>query len=168
MIRSHTVVRVVHLILKMRERRESSRSQPIELILQEHNLFFLLLNNIQQFALISDVLDLLLRVVFATLVIVGFETRDLVALLDLTLEVSGFLFELFVFLSAVFDCHAEFGDLTVDSGDALLAVDFELGCLFFDVLFVFFFFFDVFALDYFLGLFGYTVELDIFSSFFEV
>ena len=118
--------------------------------------------------MVSNVLDLLLRVILATLVIVGFETRDLVALFDLTLEVSGFLFELFVFLSAVFDCHAEFGDLAVDSGDALLTVDFELGCLFFDVLFVFFFFLDVFALDDFLGLFGYTVELDIFGSFFEV
>ena len=70
----------------MSEGWECLSSESVELISQEFDLLSLLLDNIHQLALVSDLLDLLGRILSAAVVAgLGLEAHDLLALVDVLL-----------------------------------------------------------------------------------
>ena len=56
--RYSSLIWVVSLVLQMCERRERACSKPIQLVLKEHDLLLLLLDYVQQFALVGNLCNL--------------------------------------------------------------------------------------------------------------
>jgi len=154
--------------LQVGKRWESPGSEAVELILEEHDLLFLLLDDIQQFALVRDVLDLLLGVAVSTLRRVRLETLDLHALLDVVLENARLVLKLLVLHLLLLDLLSEFGLHVLDCFDPLLRVLLKLGGLGVEALLVIFLLLDVLALDDLLSLLGHSVELDVHGTLGEV
>ena len=59
---------MLKFVLQVSERWESPCSQLVELVLQEHNFFLLLLDHVHQPTLVSDFFDLLAWVAIRTIV----------------------------------------------------------------------------------------------------
>ena len=57
-----SLIRVVSLVLQVCERGECTGSEPVELVLEEHDLLFLLFDDVEELALVGDLLDFRLRV----------------------------------------------------------------------------------------------------------
>ncbi len=80
---------MVEFVLQVRERGEGPRSQSVQLVFQEHYFFLLLLDHVQQFALVRHVLGLLARVRLRIAARVGLEALYLLPLLDVMLQLAG-------------------------------------------------------------------------------
>lgn len=143
---------------------ESPSSQSVELVLEEHDLFFLLLDHIQQFSLVGDVFALLLGHLLAAGVCVGLKTVNLLSLLNIVFEHPSLLLELLVLGDLLADLLLQLGDHVLNSSSSLGAVLTKLGGLGVEALLVVFFLLHVLALDNLLGLLGDTVELNIHST----
>jgi hypothetical protein len=72
---------VFHLVLQVRKGRERARPEPIQFIFQEHDLLFLLLDKVQQLAVLSRLVELLLTQVLRIAIRVALESLDLHPLL---------------------------------------------------------------------------------------
>jgi len=132
------------------------------------DLFFLLLDYIQQLTLVSNILRLLEGVRVASIAGVRLESLDLHTLLHVMLKLASFRLQLLVLGDLVLDLFLELTFHLLDVLDTLVAVSFELLDLLVKSSLVILFLLDVFALNDLLGLFGDTVELHIFSSLLEI
>ena len=91
-----SLVWIVGLVLQVRKRRERTRSESIQLILEEHNLFFLLFDYVQQFTLMGYLSYLCFGIVGVILVGVGLESHDLLSMVHIQLELASLVIQLFV------------------------------------------------------------------------
>jgi len=82
-------VRIVSLVLDVCKRWEGPCTEAVKLILEEHDLFLLLLDHIDHLTLIGDGHDALLRVRSCIVVRGGLEIDDLLSLVDLHAQVTS-------------------------------------------------------------------------------
>merc|ERR1719296_296273 len=121
-----SLIGVVSLVLQVRERGERAGSEPVELVLEEHDFLFLLLDDIEELALVSDLLDSLGGVGGAVLVGVGLEAHDLLPLVHVLLELARLVVELLVLEVLLPDLTLQLRLRHVERLDALGCVGFEL------------------------------------------
>lgn len=95
-------------ILQVREGWEGSRSQPIQFILQEVYLLLLLLDDVEQLALVRNILRFLARIRIASIARVRLQTDDLHALLHLVLKFASHRLQLLVLRDFLLDFFFEF------------------------------------------------------------
>lgn len=57
-----SLIRVVSLVLQVRERGECASSEPVQLVFEEHDLLFLLFDDVEELTLVGDLLDFRLGV----------------------------------------------------------------------------------------------------------
>jgi hypothetical protein len=155
---------VFHLGLQVGKRREGPSPELVKLILQEHDLFFLLLDHVHQAALVRDLLDLLLRVRVSVVVGLGLQALDLLALLHVLLELASFDLELLILKNLLFDLFAQLSLSRFECCDTLFSVLRQLFLLRVKALLVIFLLLDVLALDDLLSLLGNSIQLNIFSE----
>ena len=80
--------------MKMSKGWEGSSSESIQLVSKNFNLLGLLLGNIQELSLVSNLLDLLAWISVPIVHSVGLETHDLLSLVDIVLQLSCFSLKL--------------------------------------------------------------------------
>lgn len=114
---------MVLFILQVRKGWEGSRSQPIQFILQEVNLLLLLLDDVQQLALVRNILRFLARIRIASIARVRLQTDDLHALLHLVLKFASHRLQLFVLRDFLLDFFLEFALHGLNCFNALFCVD---------------------------------------------
>jgi len=128
----------------------------------------LLLSNIEKLSLVSNLLDLFAWISVAIGHGVGFQTHDLLPLIDIALELTSSCFKLVTFHSLFTDFLLELQLGLVDVLDPLLSILLELLDLILKTLLVFLIFLLMFTLDDLLSLFGDSIELNILGSLLEI
>ena len=152
----------------MSEGGEGASSKSVQLVLEEHHLFGLLLDHFEQLALLGNLGTLLLRIGGVLGLVLGLQRDDRLTIISLQLELSCFLLQLFVFrffltylalelLLCFFDCLNPVERVFLKLFDLLLKT--------FLVLLISL---GVLTLNDFLCLLGNTIELDIGSALLEV
>ena len=159
---------MLHLGLQVGEGGEGPSPELVKLILQEHDLFLLLLDHVHQAALVRDLLDLLLRVRVCVVVCFRLQPLNLLALLHILLQLTRFDLELLILQNLLFDLFAQFSLSRFVSCDSFRCVFSQLFFLLIQPLLVVFFLLDVLALDDLLGLLGDPVKLHVLSQLFKV
>ena len=148
---------MLHLGLQVGEGGEGPSPELVKLILQEHDLFLLLLDHVHQAALVRDLLDLLLRVRICVVVCLGLQPLDLLTLLHILLQLTRFDLELLILQNLLFDLFAQFSLSRFVSRDSFRCVFSQLFFLLIQPLLVVFLLLDVLALNDLLGLLGDSV-----------
>lgn len=159
---------VAWLVVQVGKRWECSGSKSVELISQYLNLFCLLLGNIEELALVSDLLDLLGRVSIAIVHGIGFQAHDLFTLVNVILQLTSRSLQLFAFHLLFFNLFLKLLSGFIDGPDSLLSVFLKLFNLVFEPLLVFLIFLLMLTLNDFLSLFCYSVQLHILGSLLKV
>lgn len=154
--------------MQVGKRWECSGSESVELISEYLNLFGLLLGDIEELALVSNLLDLLGWVSVTIVHGVGFQTHDLLTLVNVTLQLTSRSLQLFAFHLLFFDLFLELESGFIDGPDSLLSVFLKLLNLVLEPLLVFLIFLLMLTLDDFLSLFCNSVQLHILGSLLEV
>merc|ERR1712060_56185 len=165
---SSSLVGVVSLVLQVRERGERTGSESVELVLEEHDFLFLLLDDIEELALVSDLLDSLGGIGSAVLVGVGLEAHDLLPLVHVLLELARLVIELLVLEVLLSDLTLQLRLRHIERLDSLGCVGFELLDLTLEPLLVFLVPLLMLALDDLLRGLGHTVQLPILGALDEV
>lgn len=147
---------------------ECSGSESVELISEYFNLFCLLLGNIEELALVSNLFDLLGWVSIAIIHGIGFQAHDLLTLVNVILQVTSSSLQLFTLHLLFFNLFLELESGFIDGPDSLLGIFLKLFDLVFKPLLVFLIFLLMLTLNDFLSLFCYSVQLHILSSLFKV
>ena len=84
-----SLIRVVSLVLDVREGGERPRTEPIELVFEEHDLLLLLLDDIDHLALVGDGHDTFLGVRGGVVAGGRLQVNDLLTLINLHPEVTS-------------------------------------------------------------------------------
>lgn len=161
MLTISSLIRVVSLVLDMGERGESSCAETVKLILEEHNLFLLLLNDIDHAALVSNGHDLLARIVGRVVTGRRLEIDNLLSLAHFVAQVTSLAFQLVILAFLIFDLLSQLVLLGVESLQAIGRILLKLPNLIVKALLVVLVLLLVLALNDLLGLLGYSVELHI-------
>ena len=159
---------VAWLVVQVGKGWECSGSESVELISEYFNLFRLLLGNIEEFALVSNLLDLLGWVGITIVHGIGFQAHDLLTLVNVILQVTSSSLQLFALHLLFFNLFLELESGFIDGPDSLLSVFLKLFDLVFKPLLVFLIFLLMLALNDFLSLLCYSVQLHILGSLFKV
>ena len=146
---------VAWLVVQVGKGWECSGSESVELISEYFNLFRLLLGNIEEFALVSNLFDLLGWVGITIVHGIGFQAHDLLTLVNVILQVTSSSLQLFALHLLFFNLFLELESGFIDGPDSLLSVFLKL----FDLML---------ALNDFLSLLCYSVQLHILGSLFKV
>ena len=158
----------------MCERWESSCTQSIELVLEEHDLLLLGLDNIHQLTLVGDLLasgfGVLLGVVSSGLasLVRRFELNDLLALVDVQSEVTGLSIELFILGLLLSDLALKLLLCFINGLDSLCGILVKLLDLSLKSLFILLILLLVLSLDDLLRLLCYTIQLHILGTLLKV
>jgi len=147
---------------------ECSGSESVELISEYFNLFCLLLGNIKEFALVSNLFDLLGWVSVTIVHGIGLQAHDLLTLVNVILQVTSSSLQLFTLHLLFFDLFLELESGFIDGPDSLLGVFLKLFDLVLEPLLVFLIFLLMLTLNDFLSLLCYSVQLHILGSLFKV
>ena len=156
-----SLVRIVSLVLNVGEGGEGTGAQSVELVLEEHDLFLLLLDDVDHLALSSYRHDALARVVGRVIAGGRLEIDDLLTLIDLHSEVTSLALQLRVLTVLVLNLLSQ---LLLLGGECLQAVRVVLLKLFhlaLKSLFVFLILLLVLSLDDLLRLLGNSVQLHV-------
>jgi len=163
-----SLIGVVSLVLQVRERGERAGSESVELVLEEHDFLFLLLDDVEELALVGDLLDSLGGIGSAVLVGVGLEAHDLLPLVHVLLELACLVIELLVLEVLLSDLTLQLRLRHIERLDSLGCVGFELLDLALEPLLVFLVPLLVLTLDDLLRGLGHTVQLHILGALDEV
>lgn len=128
----------------------------------------MLLSDIEKLSLVSNLLDLFAWISVTIGHGVGFQTHDLLSLIDIVLELTSSMFKLLTLHPLLTDLLLELLFGLVNVLDPLLSILLELLDLILKTLLVFLIFLLMLTLDDLLSLFGDSIELNILGSFLEV
>lgn len=159
---------VAWLVVQVGKRWECSGSKSVELISEYLDLLCLLLGNIEELALVSNLLDLLGRVSIAIVHGIRFQAHDLLTLVNVMLQLTSRSLQLFAFHLLFFNLFLKLHSGFIDGPDSLLSVFLKLSNLVFEPLLVFLIFLLMLTLNDFLSLFCYSVQLHILGSLLKV
>lgn len=156
-----SLVRVVSLVLDVSERGERPCTEPVELVLEEHDLLFLLLDHVDHLALVGNGHDTLFRVRGRVVAGSRLEVNDLLTLVHFHAQVTSLAFQLRVLALLLLDLLVELLLLRSVSLETVFRVLVELFNLAFKTFFVLLILLLVLALDDFLCLLCDTIKLNI-------
>lgn len=148
----------------MSERRESPSTESVELVLEEHDLLFLLLDDVDHLALVGDGHNALLGVRGSVVAGSRLEINDLLSLVHLHAQVTSLRLKLGVFTLFVLDLLMKLLLLDAEGLKPVCGVLLELLDLGLKSLLVFLILLLVLALDDLLSLLGDSVQLHIEST----
>ena len=162
-----SIIRIVRLILDVGEQGESAGTQAVKLVLQEHHLFLLLLDDVEHASLLRNRHDLLQRIISIVLVRGRLQVYDLLPLVDFHAQISSLALQLRFFTLLVLYLHQQLSLLVRVSlepiGRILARVEISscLPDLVLKSLLISLILLLVLALDDLLSLLGHAVELHI-------
>jgi len=147
---------------------ECSSTQAVEFVLQEHDLFLLLLDDVEQLPLVGDISAHLFGALLAGCIRVRLQVVDLLTLLHIMLEHTRLLLESLVLRDLLTNFLLELADLSLGSLHTLSTIVLKVLGLSVKVLLVLFLLLDVLALDNLLRLLRHTVKLDVKGTLLEI
>jgi hypothetical protein len=136
--------------------------------LQEHNFFFLLLDDVHHLALVGDLLELNARVVATIVRGCGLEFDNLLSVFDVLFKNTGLSLELIVLCTLFLDVTLHFLEFGCDIADSLLSVVIESLDLVVETLFNVLILLNVFLHYDFLSLLGDSVQLHVHSTLLKI
>ena len=145
----------------MGERRESPGPKTIQLVLEEHNFLLLLLDHVNQLALVGDSHDALPGVGGSIVASGRLEVNDLLALVDLKTQITSLAFELRILALLVLDLLHELLLLRSIGLETILRVLIKLLDLTLEALFVLLILLLILSLDDLLCLLRHPVKLNV-------
>ena len=117
---------VVSLVLQVCERGEGASPQSVQLVLQEHDFLLLLLDDVQQLALVGNLCHLRLRIVGAVLVGVRLESHDLLPVVHIQLKLASLVIQLLVLKVFLSDVSTQLLLCHIEGLDALVSIRLQL------------------------------------------
>ena len=156
-----SLVRIVRLVLDVRERGESTGTEAVEFVLEEHDFLLLLLDDVQHTALVGNGHDLLAWIASGVLVGRRLQVDNLLTLVDFHAQVTSLALQLSILTLLVFDLLKKFlllGSVCLQPVGGVLL---QLPDLVLEALLVVLILLLVLTLDDLLRLLGDAVELDV-------
>jgi len=150
------------------ERGESPCTEPVELVLEEHDLLLLLLDHVDHLALVGDGHDTLLGVRSCIVACSRLEVNDLLTLINFHAQITSLALKLRVLTLLVLDLLVKLPRLRGVGLETILRVLVKLLDLALKALLVLLILLLVLTLDNLLGLLRDAVELDVECTLLEV